>query len=686
MDFIEYISILNSNLCILKGVGEKKSALFAKLGINTIADLIYFFPRTYEDRTNFCLISDAISDAYCCIKARPVRKVIERKIKKNVSLYNLKIEDKTGIMNVKWFSSPFNRVNVKVGGEYVFYGKISSKNSREMDLVTFEPLGENNQTGCIIPIYSSTGGLTQNDIRKAVKNAFSLIGSLADPLPLEIVSKNNFIKKDEAVRTMHNPEDFDKYNRAKKRLAYEELFILILALMRIKSVNKTKTSVVMKNIKCALDFSKTLPYELTADQKNAINEICQDFISGYPMSRLLQGDVGSGKTVVAAVSAYIAAKNKYQTAIMAPTEILANQHYETFKKFFENHNINLALLTSSSNNKKEISEKIKAGEIDIVIGTHALLEDYVEFSRLGLCITDEQHRFGVKQRSGLTHGEKYPHVLVMSATPIPRTLSLIIYGDLDVSVIASAPRGRKPVDTFCVNTSLHERIYDFMRKNISDGHQCFVVCPLVEDSDKIDANSSTGMFESMSEIFGKERVLLIHGKMNANEKDKIMQDFRDKKADVLVATTVIEVGIDIPNANIIVIENAERFGLSQLHQLRGRVGRGTDKSYCILVTDNTTEKCVERMKIMCSVKDGFELSKKDLELRGCGEFFGTRQHGLPELKIANLFTDMEIVNKAKYDCEIVLKNDPELLGKEYESIRKKIDEMFDSYGGIEILN
>lgn len=686
MEYNEYVSVMNSNLCVLKGVGEKKSALFAKLGIKTIADLIYYFPRTYDNRTHFCTVADAKPDMYCCIKAKVARRVVERKIKKNISLYTLKIEDETGFLGVKWFSSPFNKTKIIAGNDYVFYGKITAKSSKEMELLAFEAVGENKVTGCIIPVYPSTSGLTQNDIRKAVNNALLLVDDISEPLPQKIIRENNLIDKYFAVKTMHNPENENMYLVARNRLAYEEIFTLVLSLMRMKSVNKAKTSVVLKNIKCVLEFSNSLPYELTNDQKNAINEICSDFKSGYPMSRLLQGDVGSGKTVVAAASAFVMAENGYQTAVMAPTEILANQHYESFKSFFKNHNVKIGLLTASVKNKKELSDKIKSGQIDIIIGTHALLEEYIEFSKLGLCITDEQHRFGVKQRSALTHGEKYPHVLVMSATPIPRTLSLILYGDLDVSVIKNAPKGRKSIDTFCVNSSVRERVYNFMQKNISEGRQCFVVCPLVEESDKIEANSSVEMFESLSKRFGEDKVLLIHGKMSAAEKDDIMQNFRDKKADILVATTVIEVGIDIPNANIIVIENAERFGLSQLHQLRGRVGRGADKSYCILITDNTTEKCTERMKIMCNIKDGFELSKKDLELRGSGEFFGTRQHGLPELKIANLFTDLNIVNKAKSDCEILIENDPDLVLDDHLAIKEKTERIFDSFGGLEILN
>lgn len=686
MDFNKYVSILNSDLCVLKGVGTKKSALFSKIGINTIADLIYYFPRTYEDRTVFYNVSSAPDDVFCCIKAKAISRILEKKIKKNISLYILKAEDDTGVISVKWFSSPYNRLNIRVGEEYIFYGKISNDKNKEMDMRVIEPVGDQKNTGCIVPVYSTTNGLTQNDIRKAVKNALLLVDEIFETMPDNILKRNKLVDKNTAIKTMHNPDSFESYKIARRRLAYEELFILVLALAKIRKSTKTQTCIIPQNVNCAFEFIKKLPFELTDGQKKAVNDICVDFSKGHPMSRLLQGDVGSGKTVVAATAAYVMAKNNYQTAIMAPTEILANQHFETFKSFFENHNIKIEFLTSSVKNKKEIAESLKNGTVDVVVGTHALLEEYVEFSSLGLCITDEQHRFGVKQRSKLTHNEKYPHVLVMSATPIPRTLSLILYGDLDVSVITSLPKGRIPIDTFCVNSTFRERIYNFMKNNIAEGHQCFVVCPLVEESEKIDANSSVTMYNNLSKIFGEKKVLLIHGKMSSAEKDDVMASFKKGDADVLVATTVIEVGIDIPNANIIVIENAERFGLSQLHQLRGRVGRGCNKSYCILITDNTSEETAQRMNIMCTAKDGFEVAKKDLELRGCGEFFGTRQHGLPELKIANLFTDIDIVNDVKKECDLIIKNDPELTFEEHLYIKNRIDNIFDTYGSVEILN
>ncbi len=687
MDFKTYVSTINSDLRILKGVGEKKSALFAKLGIFTLWDLLHNFPREYEDRTKFYKISDAPTDAPCCVEAVISRNVLERKIKKNISVYILRVSDGSGNMTVKWFSSPFNKNKLKTGERYVFFGNIKDENGRrEMELKIAEKVGSLSETGCIVPVYSLTAGLTQKDFRKSVSVALDTVGEIAETMPPTVINRHLLMNKNEALREMHSPKNFDVIKEAHRRLAFEELFVLSLALMRMRSLSEIKTDVNVKNVKCVLDFSSSLPYELTDDQKCAVNSICADFLSGRPMNRLVQGDVGSGKTVVAACTAYAMAKNGYQSALMAPTEILATQHFEAFKKFYENHNISVCLLTKSTKNKKEVLKDISEGHYDVVIGTHSLIQDRVVFSNLGLCITDEQHRFGVMQRSKLSHGKKYPHVLVMSATPIPRTLSLMLYGDLDVSVISTLPLGRKPVETYCVSFSLHERIYSFMKKQIALGRQCFVVCPLVEQSEKSDLKSGTAVYETLCGVFGSERVSLVHGKMSADEKDAVMNDFKDKKTDVLVSTTVIEVGIDIPNASVIVIENAERFGLSQLHQLRGRVGRGSEKSYCILVSEQNTAESKERMKIMCATSNGFEIAQKDLEMRGCGEFFGTRQHGLPELKVANLFTDIDIAKEAQSAAADVLKSDPELCGIEYSFIKARIEKVFSKYGKIEIFN
>lgn len=687
MDFDSYISNLNSDLRILKGVGEKKSALFAKMNINTIWDLIHCFPRTYEDRTVFYKIVNAPVGENCCIKASVVMKPTEKKIKRNISLYILKISDGSDYMTVKWFSSPFNKSKIVRGAEYVFYGYISRNGTaKEMDLKAVEQADKNCDTGCIVPIYALTSGLTQNDFKKSVSAALSMFDNFIDSLPKSVICENNLMNKNRAIREMHHPRSFETLKTARRSLAFEELFTLTLALKKIRKTNDAVTDVKIKNVKCAAEFADLLPFELTGDQKKVINEICSDFLKNTPMNRLLQGDVGSGKTAVAAAAAYVAGKNGFQTAFMAPTELLARQHYEALTKFFKGTGIITGILTSSVKDKKQILFDIETGKYDVVVGTHALIEDGVNFDNLGLCITDEQHRFGVKQRAKLSNDKNRPHVLVMSATPIPRTLSLIIYGDLDISVIKSLPKNRQVTETYLISPDKRNRMYEFMRRQIESGRQCFVVCPLVEESDKLDAIASTEIHEFLRKVFPEYNIGLVHGKMKSDEKDAVMENFRNCGTQILVSTTVIEVGIDIPNATVMVIENAERFGLSQLHQLRGRVGRGGNKSYCILVSECNTDESRKRMTIMCSSSDGFEIAQKDLEMRGCGEFFGTRQHGLPELKVANLFTDSELVKTVAEACDKLIKSDPDLSSDELVYIKGRIKKLFAQNGGLEIFN
>lgn len=687
MNSNEYISVLNSDLRIIKGIGEKKSAFFAKMGIYSIWDLIYTFPRTYEDRCCFYTIEAAPLSIPCCVEAVIRGAVIEKRLKKTMSLYILRVEDSTGIMNIKWFSSPFNKHKLKRGMRYSFYGTVELSGSvKEMTLREMEPYGEQNLIGRIVPIYALTHGLTQKDFRKAIGFAMEKVGFLHETLPVSLIESNSLMTLWDAVCQMHTPNSTQELEIARYRLAFEELFILNLAMRHMRIVNNITTNILPENIKCAAEFAVSLPFELTADQKKVINEMCMDFKSGKPMNRLVQGDVGSGKTVVAACGAYIMAKNGYQTAFMAPTEILANQHFCALKNFFENTGISVGILTGSSKSKTKILEDISSGAYDVVIGTHALIEDRVKFAKLGLCITDEQHRFGVKQRARLSKNGAYPHVLVMSATPIPRTLSLVVYGDLDVSVITAVPSGRQKIDTFCVNESMRSRLNSFIEKQVNAGYQCFVVCPLIEESDKIDALSGAEIFEKLKVVFPQYNIAFLHGKMSVDEKDEIMQKFRDKVYQILVSTTVIEVGIDVPNANLMIIENAERFGLSQLHQLRGRVGRGSVKSYCVLVSETKTDDAKERMKIMCDSSDGFEIAQKDLAMRGCGEFFGTRQHGIPELKVANLFTDLPIVEHARKVCDKILETDPNLTSETFSHLKARIDKIFKDFGCLEIFN
>ncbi len=682
MDFNSYVSLLNSDIRIIKGIGEKKAQLMSKLGIHTVWDIVYSFPRAYEDRRKVYTIADAPRGSDCCIDAIVRGAVIEKKINAKMSLYILRIEDHTGTMNVKWFSSPFNKHKLKRGMRCIFYGTVD----HEMTLKVMEPYGENNLTGKIIPIYSLTSGLTQRDFSKAVDFALNLIDGFYETLPEEITDKYNLMPLGECIINMHHPEDEDKFQKARYRLAFEELFILTLAMKKLRTAGDITTGITINDIKCVRDFANQLPYELTDDQKKCLNEICMDLKSSRPMNRLIQGDVGSGKTAVAAGSAYVACKNGYQTVFMAPTEILANQHYKSMCSFFEKTDIKVTLLTGDTKGKKELLCDIADGKYDVIIGTHALIEDRVKFANLGLCITDEQHRFGVHQRAKLAKGNDYPNVLVMSATPIPRTLSLVLYGDLDISIIKTMPKGRQKIDTFCINESKRARLESFIEKQAEINHQCFVVCPLIEDSDKIEAVSAQETYERLKSRFPNLNIAFLHGKMPSEEKDEIMNGFRNGDYSILVSTTVIEVGIDIPNATLMIVENAERFGLSQLHQLRGRVGRGSEKSYCILVSETKTDDAKERMKIMCAHSDGFEIASEDLRLRGCGEFFGTRQHGIPELKIANLFTDLEIAQTAREACDEIINSDPELKNSNHTALSLRITKLFDDFGNIKIFN
>lgn len=680
-------NFLSSSVQYVKGVGEKRAALFNKLGIYNVEDLLHYFPKEYEDRRHIYTISRLADGMTCCIKAPVLTVAAERRFKYNQAVYSLAVDDGTGSINVFWFSSPKYKRKFERGTDYIFYGKVVNRNGYlQFELIEAEIADKNVKTGKILPVYSLVKGINQTNLRNMVESVLDKVDFFEDYLPDEVVRTNNLMSYDKALRAIHFPDEMDDFEEARRRFIFEELFVLQLSLNYMHTRRTNTGGYIFSDISHGREFVDSLPFELTPSQKRAIREICEDFQSGKPMNRLIQGDVGSGKTVVAACAMFIAARNGYQSALMAPTEILAVQHFETFKKFFGDK-LNIALLTGSTTGKKQILSDIEGGNCDIVIGTHALIEDNVAFANLGFCVTDEQHRFGVSQRSKLSGKNDSTHVLVMSATPIPRTLALILYGDLDITIISDKPAGRQEIDTFCVNNSIRNRAYGFVRKQLQEGRQAYVVCPLVEESDTLNAVSGVQFAEKLQrDVFPDYKVGLLHGRMKPSEKEKVMMQFKNGEINLLVSTTVIEVGVDVANANIMVIENAERFGLSQLHQLRGRVGRGAYKSYCVLITDSQNEVTQQRMNIMTSTNDGFVISQKDLELRGCGEFFGTRQHGLPELKIANLFTDMDILKSAQEQCGKLLGADPFLRNESNERLRGRIHHMFAKFGDADIFN
>jgi len=554
-----------------------------------------------------------------------------------------------------------------------------------MNAPVFDEIENSNNTGKIIPIYPLTFSLTQNTLRKIIENGLQKVqeqGGLPETLPDYILKEYKLENENKANYDIHFPKDFEDFKKARRRLVFEELLSTQLALLQLKNNNLTDKKGIKfnKNVKMS-DVINTLPFKLTKAQLKVLQEIDENMESEKSMNRLLQGDVGSGKTVVAMITAYKAVKSGYQAAILAPTAILATQHMANFEKMLSQFDIKCELLISgiSKKNKEDILERLKNGEIDILIGTHAMLEENVEFKNLGLVVTDEQHRFGVKQRTKIVRKGQNPDVLVMSATPIPRTLALILYGDLDISIIDELPPNRKTIETFAVTNRMEERINNFIKKQVDEGRQAYIVCPLVEESEEEDKDLKAveTLYEKCKEeTFSNYRVEYIHGKMRPKEKDEIMERFKNKEIDILISTTVIEVGVDVPNANIMVIENAERFGLAQLHQLRGRVGRGEYKSYCVLKYKGKGQNTKERMKIMCETNDGFLISQKDLELRGSGDFFGTMQHGIPDFKIANLFTDMDILKLAQEAATKIVSQDPKLEKEENRLLKLSVKDKF----------
>ena len=656
---------LSKDVKYIKGVGPSRVQLLNKLGIFTLKDLITYYPRTYEDRSRPKSIAECINGDEVLIEAIACGRLSDVRLR-GKTMQRLLVRDETGSCTITWFNQSYLKNKFEVGKKYKFYGKITNNFGKiTMTSPAFDEDEKNFNTGKIIPIYPLTYQLSQNVLRRIMEGGLAEVeGKLEETLPDYLLKEYNLEGINEATKHIHFPDKFEDFDIARKRLVFEELLSTQLALLELKNsyLNDEKGIRFDKNVKMS-DVINKLPFKLTKAQIRVLEEIDNNMESEKPMNRLLQGDVGSGKTVVAMCAAYKAVKCGYQAAIMAPTAILASQHLENFQNVLQELDIKCELLISgiSKKKKEELLERLACGDIDILIGTHAIIEENVIFKNLGLVVTDEQHRFGVKQRTRIAEKGKNPDVLVMTATPIPRTLALILYGDLDISIIDELPPNRKKVETFAVHKNMTERINAFIEKQIQEGRQAYIVCPLVEENEELDLKSVEKLYETyQKEVFPQYKVEYIHGKMRPKEKEDIMERFKLGKIDILISTTVIEVGVDVPNSNIMVIENAERFGLAQLHQLRGRVGRGDYQSYCILKYEGKSETVKERMKVMCHTNDGFIISEKDLELRGSGDFFGTMQHGLPEFKIANLFEDMPILKSVQSAAVKILQDDPKL--------------------------
>ncbi len=657
---------LNTDVQFIRGIGGQRAKALEKLGIRTLRDLISYFPRTYDDRTQTRRILDLQPGETACVEAMVTAAPTLSRVRKGLELVKLRAVDDSGALDVTFFNQAWLKSSLKAGETYIFFGRADGNLlRRQMTNPVVEPLGRGEQTGRIVPIYPLTAGVSQLILSRSIRQGLDACADiLPDVLPDTVRQEHQLCHIGFAYENIHFPASAEALDLARRRLAFEELFLFTIGLRRLRSRRDEVRTDPCRDVDMAA-FYNALPFTLTAAQRRCVEEALDDMRSGKPMNRLCQGDVGSGKTMVAAACVYFSVKNGRQAALMAPTEILAQQHYGGLAPMMEKLGVRCALLTGSmsAKTKRTISDQLATGEVDFVIGTHALISGGVEYQNLGLVVTDEQHRFGVGQRAALASKGNSPHMLVMSATPIPRTLALILYGDLDVSIIDELPPGRQQIGTSAVSGGYRRRLYAFLRKQAEEGRQCYIVCPEVsENEDAPDERKAVTEYAKklQTEVFPDLRVAFVHGKMKAKEKEAVMSAFAAGETDILVSTTVIEVGVDVPNATVMVVENAERFGLSQLHQLRGRVGRGPHKSYCVLISDSRNEETRQRLRIMTQTGDGFKIAEEDLRLRGPGDFFGLRQHGLPGLRIADLGCDAALLKEAQSAADALLAEGPKL--------------------------
>lgn len=676
------VSLKTIRIQYLKGVGEKRAKLFERLGAPTVGALLRLYPRAYEDWSSPLPIASAPLGEVCCVRGRVIRGPREHLVRKGMTLYKLRITDDTCDMDITLFNNKYGAQMLQEGEEYLFRGKVGGRLGRpEMASPAFQPAATGQR---LRPIYPQTEGLNSRVIESAMRQALAMLPDpLPDLLPQEIRQKAGLCHLGYAIQNIHMPPSKEALEPAKRRLIFEEFLLLQLGLSQLKRRARAENAVRLEKDESET-FYNLLPFSPTNAQRRAVREAMADMMGAAPMSRLVQGDVGSGKTAVAAALCHNVIRAGYQAALMAPTEILAEQHFRGLLELLAPAGITCGLLTGSLSaaKKRALLANLADGSISFVVGTHALLSENVAFHRLGLVVTDEQHRFGVAQRAALAQKGDHPHMLVMSATPIPRTLALMIYGDLDVSILDELPPGRQKIETFAIDSAKRERAFGFVKKHLDQGRQAYIVCPLVDgegnDTPLIAAQQYASKLKEDS--FQGYRVGLLHGKMKAAQKDAVMTAFQAGELDLLVSTTVIEVGVDVPNAAIMVVENAERFGLSQLHQLRGRVGRGRHQSYCILISDAQNEEALRRLTVMVRTNNGFEIAEEDLKLRGPGDFFGARQHGLPNLHIADLASDMAILKEAQQAAIELLSADPALQAPEHAGLRAGVRQLFGKVG------